>query len=198
VLVCAVPLDASWRTNLPDRWSSHRWLTSWFTTSQVRCSAEHNLQPGQPLRYRAGADEKLDGFTLQPPEGDPRALKVGADDRKEDAFPAQLLKLPQGPVLVFDSTRETGVYRLRTPEEKTVYYTVQPDLRESDLAPNKEEDRKKVAELVPMEYRDSAEEVKQAVTTSAQQQELWWVFLLGMVGLLCGDLWMARRVVRGG
>lgn len=198
VLLCSVPLDSSWRTNLPDLLEfaplAHELI---YYLAGAR-SAEVNVQPGQPLRYRLEGDAKEEGFTLQPPEGDPRPVRIGEDGRKDDAIAAQLLKLPQGQVLVLDDTRETGVYRLRTPDEKTIYYTVQPDLRESDLAPNQETDREKVAELVPMEYRDSAAEVQQAVATSAQQQELWWLFLVGMIGLLCGEVWMTRRLVRGG
>ena len=43
-----------------------------------------------------------------------------------------------------------GVYQLRTKDEQTVYYVVQPDPRESDLVPANDGDREKVAAQVPM------------------------------------------------
>jgi hypothetical protein len=31
----------------------------------------------------------------------------------------------------------------------------------------------------------------------ARREELWWLVLLAVVGLLCGEVWMTRRLAAG-
>jgi hypothetical protein len=148
VLLCTVPLDNSWRTNLPDLPAfaplAHE-LVYYLAGARP---AEHNVQPGQPLHYR------------------------------------------------HEGTRETGVYQLRTEDKRTLYYVVQPDPRESDLTPCDGADREKVAKLVPMTYENDRPKMTAVLTASSERQELWWWFLIGMIALLCGEVWMTRRIVR--
>src|SRR5205807_2408440 len=133
VILSAVPLDKSWRTNLPDLPAfvplTHELA---YYLGGVRAS-EHNLQPGQPIRYRPESEEGLDALTLEPPEGEAKPLRF-ANAADGSAFPAQLVHLPHGSLVVFEGTRETGVYRL-TAGEQVIPYVVQPDPRESDLTP---------------------------------------------------------------
>jgi hypothetical protein len=35
-----------------------------------------------------------------------------------------------------------------------------------------------------------------ALVASSQRQEVWWGFLFAVVALLCGEVWMTRRVAR--
>ncbi|HZT82721.1 MAG TPA: BatA domain-containing protein, partial [Gemmataceae bacterium] len=75
VILAAVPLDRSWRTNLTDLPAfvplAHELA---YYLGGVR-AAEHNLQPGQPIRYRPDSEEGIDALTLQAPQGEPKPLQ---------------------------------------------------------------------------------------------------------------------------
>jgi hypothetical protein len=90
------------------------------------------------------------------------------------------------------------VYQLRTADDRVIYYVVQADPRESDLAACNEADRAQVAKFVPgLTYEDKRDTLQDTLTASSQRQEMWWWFLFGVIGLLCGEVWMTRRMVRG-
>jgi hypothetical protein len=133
---------------------------------------------------------------LQPPEGESKPL-VQEANREADVYPCQVLRQAQGPLVVYEGTRETGVYQLRTPDRGTVSYAVQPDPRESDLTPCSDKDRDKVAKFFPtLKYENDREKMTQALVAASERQEVWWWFLLGVVALLCGEVWLTRRIVR--
>jgi hypothetical protein len=196
VLVCSVPLDNSWGTNLPDLAAfvplAHELV---YYLAGAR-SADFNLQPGQPLRYRIAADDPppLDQWKLRPPVREQRPLH--APPSEEGTYPAQINPRPRGAVLVYPETRETGVYELTKPEGGTVYYVVQPDARESDLTPADEKEREGVAEEMPFRYENDRNEIVQVWVSESHRQELWWLLLVGVVALLCGEVWFTRRMVR--
>ena len=75
---------------------------------------------------------------------------------------------------------------------KTTYYVVQPDMKESNLTPCYEADREKVTKLVKMDYTDA--NVNLALAALDEKQELWMWFLVGVIALLCGEVWMTRRI----
>jgi hypothetical protein len=197
VLLCVVPLDNGWRTNLPDLPAfaplAHELV---YYLAGAR-SADNNLQPGQPIRYRADKEESLNGLMLQPPEGEAKPLLVDAAGNPA-VFSAQVVRQPQGVLLVHEGVRETGVYQLKTAEDKTIYYVVQPDPRESDLTPSNDGDREKVAKLIPeLKYEDRLESMTAALSESSQRYEFWGWFLLAVIAFLCCEVWMTRRIVRG-
>jgi hypothetical protein len=179
VLLCTVPLDNSWRTNLPDLPAfaplAHE-LVYYLAGARA---AEHNVPPGQPLRYRPAGDAEPGRVTVQPPDGD-----------------AQVVPVARWP-LVYEGTRETGVYRL-TAEGRTVYYVVQPDHRESQLAPCGDADREAVAQHVPMRYENESEPLAATLAQSTQEQELWGWFLVGVLVLLGAEVWWTRRMAAAG
>jgi hypothetical protein len=179
VLLCTVPLDNSWRTNLPNLPAfaplAHE-LVYYLAGARA---VERNLQAGQPFIYRPPADEPPGTLTLYPPTGEPKPLPVA--------------KWP----LVYDDTRETGVYRLTTATDRTVYAVVQADHRESDLTPCDEADRQKVAKYVPMTYENDLGKKEVVLAATDQKQELWKWFLLGVLGLLLGEVWMTRHLAKG-
>ena len=53
------------------------------------------------------------------------------------------------------------------------------------------------ASFVPLEYRSEQQSAAAATVESVQTQDLWWWFMIGVILLLCGEVWMTRRVVRG-
>jgi Aerotolerance regulator N-terminal/von Willebrand factor type A domain len=193
VLLCSVPLDSSWGTNLTDLPAfvplAHELV---YYLAGAR-SAEFNLQPGQPIRYRLTSNAPADGFRLQPPFGEEKPLKLGSPS--PGTIPAHVTAPPH-PTLVCDETRETGVYRLKTPDGRVVYYVVQSDPRESDLTASTDEERERVAKVLPMQYENDRETILAARNPGEQRQDWWWVLLLGLVGLLCGEVWMTRRMLK--
>jgi hypothetical protein len=194
VILAAVPLDKSWRTNLTDLPAfvplAHELA---YYLGGVR-AAEHNLQPGQPIRYRPESEEGLDALKLQAPEGEAKPLRF-ANATDGNSYPAQLLRQANGPLVVFEGTRETGVYRLIAGDQ-VIPYAVQPDPRESDLTPAGDEDRAKVTKLVPMTYEDDRAKMLDTMTVATQRHEIWWLLLGGVVVLLCCEVLMTRWLVK--
>jgi hypothetical protein len=203
VLLCAVPLDTSWGSTLPEKLGfvplAHELV---YYLAGAR-SSEFNLQAGQPLRYRLNTDSEPDKFRLRPPVGEewPLATALG----QPNAYHVEIVTQPRGAQLVYGETREAGVYRLQTPDGRTVYYVVQPDPRESDLTPCTDADRQKVATFFKpakdeepklFRYENDRGGIVAALTTAGQRQEVWWWFLIGLIALLCGEVWMTRRMVR--
>ena len=196
LLLCTVPLDNSWNTNLinlPAFVPLAHELVYYLAGTR---STEVNLEPGQPLRYRLESSGRLDGFTLQTPLGETKPL--GIDPADKNVFLATVDRLPQGAVLRHEGMRETGVYRLRTPENSTVYYAVRPRrAEESNLTPCTEEDREKVAKIIPnLKYQNDRDQLTTAWVSETHRQELWSWLLLGLIVLLCAEVWMTRRIVR--
>jgi hypothetical protein len=195
VLVCAVPLDNSWGTNLPDLPAfvplAHE-LVYYLAGARA---AEYNLQPGQPLRWRVETDAPLNAYTLQPPLGAAKPLAPGTPT--DAAYPAQLVHQKRGALLVYEGTRETGVYRLTTPGKETIHYVVQSDARESDLTPCDDADRQHVKDLLPVRYENDRAQMTAALATASIKQEFWWLLLLGVIALLCAEVLLTRWMVKG-
>jgi hypothetical protein len=116
------------------------------------------------------------------------------DDRR---YTATVAGEAQGPLLVHQGMNEPGVWKLTTDGRKTAWYVVQSDPRETDLTPYNDEDREKVGKLVSFVYQNDADELVRGLTREDQPQYFWWWFLLGVIALLCGEVWMTRRIVKG-
>jgi hypothetical protein len=198
VILAAVPLDKSWRTNLTELPAfvplAHELV---YYLGGVR-AAEHNLQPGQPIRYRPESEEGLDALKLQAPEGEPKPLRF-ANSTDDTAYPAQFLRQSNGPLVVFEGTRETGVYRL-TAGQQVIPYVVQPDAHESDLTAVSDEDRARLQQTVKpgltLTYEDDRSKILSTMSTATQRHEVWWLLLAGVVVLLCAEILMTRWLVK--
>jgi hypothetical protein len=128
--------------------------------------------------------------------GETKPLRTNSSDA--NSIRAAVDRLPAGPMLRIDGMRETGVYRLYTAEGNTIYYVAHPKMAgESDLTPCNEEDRVKVAELVAgMKYQNGHEQMDREWISEQHRQELWSWLLLGLIALLCGEIWLTRRIVK--
>jgi len=196
LLQCAVPLDDSWGGELVRSESFVPLIHELVYYLAGARWAELNLEPGQPLRYRLDSAGDIEHYKLQTPLGKSKPLSTNPSD--SDSILAAVDRLPAGPILRIDGMRETGVYRLHTTENKTIYYVVHPKMQgESDLTPCNEEDRAKVAELVPgMKYLNDREHGDREWISEDHRQELWSWLLLGLIALLCGEIWLTRRIVK--
>jgi hypothetical protein len=194
VILCTVPLDTSWRTNLTSLEAFvplvHE-LTYYLAGARA---AEHNLTPGQPIRYETGSEAELNELALKPPGGDNKRI-VYDNPVPSDACLAEVQRRPRGPLVVYGGTRETGVYVL-TNRGRPNYYVAQPDPRESDLTPCEQDDRERVAALVPVTYENDRERIVSLMASAEQRQDLWHWLLLAVVGMLVIEVWMTRRMVK--
>ena len=145
VLLCTVPLNPSWETNifgLPEFPVLTHEIVNYLAGVRggdygLR-SAEYNLRPGQPLRFRLEG-ESWNALTLQRPEEEPLPMVFdsppqGAYALRSGKHRAQLLQTPSSAMIAYSGTDSVGIYRLRTEEKKTYYYTGQADVEESDLS----------------------------------------------------------------
>ena len=65
------------------------------------------------------------------------------------------------------------------------------------MTPAGDEDKQRVARIFPnLKYQNDRGELAEAWVSESHRQEVWWWLLLGLVGLLCGEVWMTRRLVR--
>jgi hypothetical protein len=208
VLLCTVPLNQSWETNLfglPEFPVFAHEIVNYLAGLRggefgVR-SASYNLRPGQPLRFRLEG-ESWNALILERPGEEPLPIvfdgaKSKGDNLRRDHHSAQLLQTSPSAVMGFSGTDSVGVYRLRTEEKKSYFYTGQPDVEESNLAPCTTEDWNTVRALIPMTYLTEHDPRNSPLAAELHTEELWWWLMLGVVGLLCGELWMTRRIVRG-
>jgi len=203
LLQCAVPFDDSWGGELVRSESFVPLVHELVYYLAGARSAELNLEPGQPLRYRLNSAGDMGQYQLQTPLGETKPLRTAFrretwEREEEDPFRAAVDRLPTGPILRIDGTYETGVYRLHTAAGKTIYYVVRPKrLGESDLTPCRDEDREKVAKLVPgMKYLNERDPLAHEWVHEDHHQELWAWLLLGLIALLCGEIWLTRRIVK--
>jgi hypothetical protein len=196
VLACAVPLDDSWGADVVKTEAFVPLVHELVYYLAGTRSAEFNLEPGQPLRHHLDSLASVEQCTLQTPLGDAKPLTTNPADK--EAILAAVDRLPQGAVLRIEGVRETGVYKLKAPEGGMIYYVVRPrNAEESDLTPCNDEDRARVARLIPgLKYQNDREQLAVEWVGENQRQELWWWLLLGLIALLCGEVWMTRRMVR--
>lgn len=196
LLLCAVPLDDSWGANIINQPAFVPLVHELVYYLAAARAAEFNLEPGQPLRYRLESIGAIEQYTLQTPLGETKPLSTNPADK--DSFLAAVDRLPHGSVLRIDGLRETGVYRLTTAEGGIVWYVMRPkQAEESNLTPCSEQERAILAELVPgMRYQNEPETPVEEWVQEEHRQELWWWLLLGLIALLCGEVWMTRRIVK--
>jgi hypothetical protein len=177
VLQTCVPLDNTWRTNLVELPAfaplAHEFV---YYLAGARSTAL-NLTPGQPLRFRLTKGIPQTGWVLQPPIGPERPAEVRENQ------------------IVVEDTHEPGVYTLKhSASGASRYYVVQSDAGESDLSPWTDADRERVKRAVPaVEFNDDRSSIISGITRAPQPAELWWLFMLGVIGLLSAEVWLTRR-----
>jgi hypothetical protein len=49
---------------------------------------------------------------------------------------------------------------------------------------------------VPLKYDDDPDSSAPEAERPESRREVWWWCLLGVIALLCGEVWMTRRLVK--
>jgi hypothetical protein len=184
VLMSAVPLDNSWRTNLT-RLGDFILLCHEFAYYLASArSKEANLAPGEAIVFRPSDGEPPGGVTIDLPEGPRRRIEVSS-----------------WPLVFGDNgeAREAGVYKLTTDSGRVQYFVVQPDTNESNLTPCGEADRKAVQAKFPntqIYYETDVAKMMEAIRKSQNNPELWWLFLLLVIALLTAELAFTRYLAK--
>jgi hypothetical protein len=176
-ILSAVPLDNGWRTNLTDLGDYVRLAHELVYYLAASRGGDVNLEARQPIVFRPSDGELPGPVTVQPPDG-----------------PAHRISVKEWP-LVYDDTRETGVYKLTTDTGKVQYYVVQPDAGESDLTPCNDDDRANVARLFrTMNYVFAPNEILSQTAGPETKLEFWWLLLLLVIALLAFEVRMTRKI----
>ncbi len=181
VLLCPVPLDASWGTNLAESPSFVPLVHETIYHLAGARSSEYNLRPGEPIRLRIPADARAEAYRLTAPDG--------------TALMAQIRRDEGGATLTADDTRTPGVYLVHSPKGETIPFVVASEGREADLTPNSREDRDRVYRLVGGADFDADEPDTGTGEPPTERHELWSYLLVGMLGLLVMEVWLTRRLV---
>lgn len=176
VIVAAVPLDASWGTNLPRLPDFVRLAHELVYYLAGARGADRNLDAAQPIVFNPNPYEPPGPVGMLGPDGRSRSVGV------------------TGWPVVIDGPHDPGDYRLTTPAGRTHYVAVSPDPRESVMTPCSEGDRHKVAAAVGrLGYIGSMDEITDDPDGTGGH-ELWWVLMLAVVGLLGLEVWYTRRL----
>ncbi|MDB5307061.1 MAG: hypothetical protein JWO38_1263 [Gemmataceae bacterium] len=179
VVLAAVPLDNSWRTNLitlPDFVRLSHELVYYLagTTGSVL-----NLAPGELIVFRPRDGEPPAPVTVSRPDGTSTVIPVRA-------WPA-----------MFEGTRDPGAYKLTTGNGRVRYFAVRPDPREADLTPADEADRAKVAQLLGrVEYVSTPDDLRARRGRGPVTQEFGGLVLVAVLALLAAELWYSRKLAR--
>ncbi|MCI0381187.1 MAG: BatA domain-containing protein [Gemmataceae bacterium] len=179
VMLCAVPPDRSWGSAFPSQWEFpvllHELVFHLANTLSAR-----NLAAGQPIRLDSPPSPPASKqWLLTPPSGQPLAVRI-------DSWP-----------WTWADTGDIGPYRLQSADGSTIYFAVEGDAREADLTPCTAEERNRVAQFVPIRELKEQLPVEAPENAISPRQDLWWMFLVGVTLLLCGEVWWTRRMALG-
>ena len=154
--------------------------------NQVRFSNWWKIALG--LKDRAAAIGMLsngDPFLIEKPYKQGRVIlcTVPLDRRWNSTFPSAA----EFPILV----NELAYYLAGSRKASSV---APPDLRESDLKRCTDDDWRKVRERLPIVWHSEAMQTPSIESQDAHREEIWWLLLLAVLGLLCIEVWMTRRM----
>ncbi|MGE5611374.1 MAG: BatA domain-containing protein [Bacillota bacterium] len=182
VLLLTTPLDADWSTLplqpffLPFIQSAVRYVCAPSLPSR-------NLSPGQALI--ASFEEPLEG----------RSVLLSRNDEPIIALP-----IPNNRnQIIYDDTQRTGIYRLQATvkapnPQRIVHFVVQGPRDESDLTPLTAAQWERLRTVYDFMLLDPASRpITAALTRSREGRELWLYFLLAVMVLGIGEMWLTRR-----
>lgn len=191
VLLLTVPLDADAGT-LPTKSVYVPLLHEMVFYLASAGRTRQNVRVGEPLSFAAATITADEEFYFVGPTG--------------ENLPATITGSGRQPLVRLDDTGLPGVYTLRrtyrtragTEAVETVPFVVNFDRGESDLTPLDDEEIKRLSADGRMVLLDSYTELEKRLLTDVSRTELWQLLLVVVLGMLCLEVWMTRRLVRGG
>ncbi len=179
VILSAVPLDGSWRSNLTELPAFVPLVHEVIFYLAGGRAGERNLSPGQPLRFQPLHDSPWGELRLRRPDGIESVLPV-------ENWP-----------FVYDDTHEPGVYIVFDRRDNPTYFVVPTDSRESQLAPMSDEDRSKVAKWLPqIRYVTDIQDLVAGLMERTHNVELWLPALLLACALVFAEVAFTRRLAQ--
>jgi len=179
VLLSSLPMDRSWDGHLPRTWEfpvlAHELV---YSLAEIG-GGDFNLAPGQSLRLDAS---RWAGVPPLPARCTLHGPGKQARSKMATAWP-----------LVWENPGPAGIYRLDIENGPSLPIVVHPDPRESDLTPQTEDDLGPLRQWMQIDEADGSGSMN-AATAEARTHEVWWLFLAGVIGLLCTELWLTRRM----
>jgi hypothetical protein len=176
VIVAAIPLDDSERTNLVEPPAYVPLIHELIGYLGAARESECNLAPGQPYRWQLPEFVPANGWKLISPGGQ-----------------AQPISAANGRIVIED-THTPGAYRLIHDAAPPRYFVVASDARETDLNPLGDVDRDRLSNWLPgLRWVSLPSEALVAATPARSPTDLSWLVFLGVLMLLCGELWLTRR-----
>lgn len=191
VLLSTVPLDTDGST-LPTKSVFVPLLHEMLFTLAGVGNTRKNLKVGEPIVHPLANIFPDDEFQLLGPSGLSDKLQVTGSGRH--------------PLVRWDDTHLPGVYtitqthtsRAMSGKQETTRFVVNFDRRESDMTPLTDAEIAQLATTKDITFVSSFDELEKRLFTDVSRTELWQVLLAAVLGLLCLEIWLTRRLVRGG
>lgn len=176
VILSTVPLDRSANSTLPNVWEFPILVHELVSYLAGGRNAAVVLRHGEPIRL-SSSDATLQPFRLRTPEIAEKMVDVAS-------WP-----------WVYHDTGAIGSYHVQASMGPSWSYVVPPDLRESNLARCTDGDWRTIRECLPIDWQMGSTETVSRSAPDATREELWWLLLLAVLGVLCVEVWMTRRMV---
>jgi len=177
VIVQAIPLRLQW-SSLVRSQAFVVMVRDWIDYLAQPSATSYNLQPGDPIVLRLPKSASPFGM-LTPPQGDPIELTADGVDG-EVMFRSSRTRLPG------DYRIEVGIAGEQIP------FHVSRDPRESDLTPLRSTERNQLVELTGLEPATSSTSFAGSLPTDP----LWPYLLIGLIGLITGELLLSGLLAR--
>ncbi len=174
VMLATVPVDRRWDSTLPSASEFPIMMHEWMYFLAGGNQGTGILSNGVPIQLAPGgvAPGQL---TLKTPETDGIKIDVA-----------------QWP-WTYGNTGAIGVYQARAADGRAWSFVVPPDLDGSNLTRCSADDVRQVRARLPIAWH--ADTSEPTIDADGSREELWWLFLAAVLGLLCLEVWMTRRLV---
>lgn len=185
ILQFAAPLDADWST-LPARNDFVPFVHE-LVFQLVQSEVQHNVPVGSAIQIPLADDERPRDYVVSGPgvhRITPTAARAGRTS-----------------LAAFHETTIPGEYwfqKKNDPDSQRIPFIVSDDRAESDLLPLDELAWQTLQANGRMQQIDEMSGLTEQLHTANSQSELWWLFLLLLLGMLTCEVALTRRMVKEG
>lgn len=173
VVLATTPMSRQWESNFTNSWEFPVLLHNLvYHLAGVR-AGETILNDGEPIRVS--------------PPAIPAHVTLASPEVRNQAFEVKTTPW------IYENTGAVGSYEVRSGKQLWPFF-VAPDLRETDLARCSADDWRRVGERLSVAWQGESREPSSFEEHQRRREDLWWVLLSVVVGFLCMELWMTRRM----